>query len=198
MPASRLQRWLRVEYEAVARAASHGRELSGVYVLPAADSRAWHGLLCLHASFYKGALFRFRVEFPAAYPDEPPSVRFAPRVHHPLVGPDGDLQLGDGLAPWERERLCEHGTAPAVALLRYVKRIFFQNELLAEVDMERVRASVAQSQAAIYDDAEAGSRLRLRLMEPQAASQLLHDLTVPRPPQGRQRNVSPGGGRAAD
>mgnify|MGYP007107844515 CR=1 FL=1 len=51
--------------------------------------------------------------------------------------------------------------APAVALLRFVTRIFYQNELLAEVDMDRVRASVAESQSAIYDNGEAGSRLRL-------------------------------------
>ena len=164
MADARLQRWLRVEYEAVARAASHGRDLSGIYVLPAAAAgeARWHGFVAVNSSFYKGGTFRFSVNFPPSYPDEPPAVCFRAPPHHPLVGPDGALQLAtSGLLPWDRERLCEHGAAPAVALLRFVKRIFYQNELLAEVDMDRVRASVAESQSAIYDNGEAGSRLRL-------------------------------------
>ena len=100
------------ELEAIARAATQGRapELSGVYVTPSNLSRL-DGILCLQASFYKGAIFRFTLELPPTYPRAPPTVRFvAGTVRHPLVTADGTLRLvGEHLDPWEPEAL---GAAP--------------------------------------------------------------------------------------
>ena len=123
------------ELEAIARAATQGRapELSGVYVTPSNLSRL-DGILCLQASFYKGAIFRFTLELPPTYPRAPPTVRFvANSVRHPLVAADGTLRLvGEHLDPWEPAAL---GAAPLVQVLAHAKRAFFRREYCSDPSM---------------------------------------------------------------
>lgn len=140
---------LLAELEAIARAATQGRapELSGVYVTPSTLSRL-DGILCLQASFYKGAIFRFTLELPPTYPDAPPTVRFvASTVRHPLVAADGTLRLvGEHLDPWEPEAL---GAAPLVQVLAHAKRAFFRREYCSDPSMHAAaRACVAESRRA--------------------------------------------------
>ena len=140
---------LLAELEAIARAATQGRapELSGVYVTPSNLSRL-DGILCLQASFYKGAIFRFTLELPPEYPAAPPTVRFvAGTVRHPLVAADGTLRLvGEHLDPWEPAAL---GAAPLVQVLAHAKRAFFRREYCSDPSMHAAaRACVAESRRA--------------------------------------------------
>ena len=194
---ARLALWLRVEYDAVAKAAPRGRELSGIYILPSHDEHEWHAMIAVHQassrpahtlavprptsaatsqSFYKGGVFRFTVEFPHTYPVVAPTVRFTPAIAHPLVSADGTLCLDGELKPWSREKLSEHGEAPMVAVLRYVKRIFYRDGLVATENADHVRACVAESHSAALATPEPGCRLRMRPFDPDVHNPVLVEL----------------------
>ncbi|XP_014672437.1 PREDICTED: AKT-interacting protein-like [Priapulus caudatus] len=62
------------------------RPLPGIYVIPSEQSCAtWHGVAFPRAGLYRGGAYRFTLDIPAAYPDAPPRVVFAPPPFHPLV-----------------------------------------------------------------------------------------------------------------
>ncbi len=193
---ARLALWLRVEYEAVAKAAPRGRELSGIYILPSHDDHEWHAMIAVHQarsrapalatprptsvatsqSFYKGGVFRFAVEFPPTYPDAAPTVRFTPPIAHPLVSTDGTLRLDAQLEPWSRAKLSEHDEAPMVAVLRHVKRIFYRDGLVAAENADHVRACVAESHSAALATPAPGCRLRMCPFDPDVHNPVLVEL----------------------
>mmetsp|Transcript_25032 Transcript_25032/g.67157 ORF Transcript_25032/g.67157 Transcript_25032/m.67157 type:complete len:179 (-) Transcript_25032:142-678(-) len=124
---------------------------------------AWHGMLSVHRSFYKGALLKFVIQLPDEYPDAPPTVIFTLRhLENKFVRDDGSLRLGEEFDPWVRERLCAGGRLPLLALLRYLRDAFYRHDCIDEESIGRVREVAAKSRAQLREPDELfrGSRLR--------------------------------------
>jgi ubiquitin-protein ligase len=108
----------------------------GVYCLPSLDSLfEWSGTIFLRQGLYRNGVFHFRISLPADYPKHAPTrVQFVgAAVYHPQVRVDtNDLSLArsEFANNWDGEK---HGL---LAVLKYVKKIFYQIEAASFVNME--------------------------------------------------------------
>lgn len=50
--------------------------------------------------YYTDAILKFRLTFPAGYPDHPPAVQFLTDVFHPLIARNGVFNLTPRFRPW--------------------------------------------------------------------------------------------------
>mmetsp|Transcript_3685 Transcript_3685/g.6460 ORF Transcript_3685/g.6460 Transcript_3685/m.6460 type:complete len:238 (+) Transcript_3685:198-911(+) len=94
-----------------------------VYMLPALeDLRVYFGVIFLEAGFYKGGIFKFRLDLPKEYPADnaKPAVTFLHPVFHPLVNPrTHELDLSQKFPVWKQRK---HNLTE---LLKYIRQIFF-------------------------------------------------------------------------
>lgn len=102
----------------------------GVYVLPDdGDIHAWHGVVFVRQSHYRGGVFKFSITVPEDYPvagkDALPRVHFQqPVPYHPLVHPkSGDLELREHFGAWDPVAKPEEDNLAAV--VAYVKHVFY-------------------------------------------------------------------------
>ncbi|CEG70547.1 hypothetical protein RMATCC62417_06422 [Rhizopus microsporus] len=73
----------------------------GVYVMPSAeDLYVWHGVLFIHKGYYRSGTFRFCLNIPKDYPNNPPSVTFSKDVFHPLVDDYGNVCISQQFPKW--------------------------------------------------------------------------------------------------
>eukprot|EP00927_Polykrikos_kofoidii_P018060 TRINITY_DN18294_c0_g1_i1.p1 TRINITY_DN18294_c0_g1~~TRINITY_DN18294_c0_g1_i1.p1 ORF type:complete len:337 (-),score=52.37 TRINITY_DN18294_c0_g1_i1:652-1560(-) len=109
-----------MEYERL-----QGELPGGVYVVPSLDDSVmcWHGVIHIGRGLYQGGVFRFRLEFPAEYPETAPELRFVVSVFHPLVDPvTGRFDITAFLPEWRSGRDC------AASILRHFSHAFFRRE----------------------------------------------------------------------
>ena len=68
----------------------------GLYIMPQADDmKVWHGIIFVRSGLYASGIFKFKIVFPASYPDSSPKLFFFSTVFHPSVSPStGELDLG--------------------------------------------------------------------------------------------------------
>lgn len=88
---------------------------------------------------YKGAVVNFRVNLPAAYPTEAPSIELLDRPFHPHVNPvTGILDCGELVRNWQPHKSFVYGTNSVCAfsayknshvLLSHLKKVFYQIEV---------------------------------------------------------------------
>eukprot|EP00326_Haptolina_ericina_P024284 CAMPEP_0181198222 /NCGR_PEP_ID=MMETSP1096-20121128/16493_1 /TAXON_ID=156174 ORGANISM="Chrysochromulina ericina, Strain CCMP281" /NCGR_SAMPLE_ID=MMETSP1096 /ASSEMBLY_ACC=CAM_ASM_000453 /LENGTH=212 /DNA_ID=CAMNT_0023288253 /DNA_START=108 /DNA_END=746 /DNA_ORIENTATION=+ len=162
--ASSREAWLRLEYEAVAKAAVSDRSISGVYVVPSPE--AWHGMISVRQAFFKSALFRFAIHLPAGYPEVPPVIKFSPSaIECAGVSREGGLSLGPEFEPWDKAALCRHGVPPLLAVLRFIKRIFYDQPCDTADAADRARHSADKSRQALHVSEEQNSRLRFDVFD---------------------------------
>lgn len=115
------EKYILVEYKHIARFIP-----PGIYVLPSFDSLnctflvlsagadsvlGWPGVLFVRSGPYKGAVVNFRVNLPAAYPTEAPSIELLDRPFHPHVNPvTGILDCGELVRNWQPHKSFVYGT----------------------------------------------------------------------------------------
>lgn len=95
-------------------------------VLPHLESiRVWDGVLFVREGVYGGAIFKFRMTFPAEYPRSHPSVVFHSEIFHPLVSLEtGDVDLGEFIASNPKSKHTSFN------ILKFIKNIFLMNSYL--------------------------------------------------------------------
>ncbi|XP_052818590.1 AKT-interacting protein-like isoform X2 [Mya arenaria] len=101
----------------------HKQKLPGIYVIPSALSPLiWNAVIFIRQGLYQGAVFRFNLNIPEAYPNaECPRVFFEFPVFHPVVDPKtGELDVKREFKKWRRN------THFLWQVLMYVRRIFFK------------------------------------------------------------------------
>jgi len=99
----------------------------GVYVLPAFENlREWHGIVFVRQGWYKGGVFKFRIDLSEQYPEVAPRVFFVGNfVNHPLVDPTtGELDLNPEFHNWHS------GDHNIIFVLNYIKRLFYNKDSL--------------------------------------------------------------------
>jgi ubiquitin-protein ligase len=98
---------------------------SGVYVLPQLNNiNVWQGVIFIRQGYYKGGVFKFKIEIPTEYPNIGPSIFFHDFVFHPLIHPDtGELALGPQFPSWRP------GKDFIFSLLGYLKNIFYSRDM---------------------------------------------------------------------
>lgn len=58
----------------------------GMYIVPSIDTLlVWDAVFFVHQGYYTDSILKFRLTFPADYPDKPPMVQFLTDVFHPLI-----------------------------------------------------------------------------------------------------------------
>merc|ERR1711948_197465 len=79
---------------------------SGMYVMPSFDSvLTWHGSLFVRQGLYRGGVFKFTLQLPEEYPDEPPKLFFVSDVFHPMVeSATGRVDIGGVFPEWRPGR----------------------------------------------------------------------------------------------
>ncbi|TGZ78098.1 hypothetical protein EX30DRAFT_343487 [Ascodesmis nigricans] len=82
LPAFRHQNLL-IEFASLKHAAPRGIYLS----LTPNNATVWHGVMFIRRGLYRGAILRFTLTFPFAYPSTPLDIILVTRVFHPLVSP---------------------------------------------------------------------------------------------------------------
>lgn len=50
--------------------------------------------------YYADSILKFRLAFPANYPDSPPAVDFVTDIFHPLISSTGSFNLAPRFKPW--------------------------------------------------------------------------------------------------
>ncbi|KAI8887501.1 UBC-like protein [Backusella circina FSU 941] len=73
----------------------------GVYVTPSAESTyLWYGVVFIHKGFYRSGAFKFRLNIPENYPNQPPSVTFLTDMFHPLIDINGNVSMSQQFPIW--------------------------------------------------------------------------------------------------
>jgi len=74
----------------------------GMYVVPSIeDLLVWDGVFFVHRGYYTDSILKFRITFPATYPERPPVVQFLSDIFHPLISPrNGVFNLSPRFRPW--------------------------------------------------------------------------------------------------
>ncbi|KAI9001423.1 UBC-like protein [Trametes punicea] len=74
----------------------------GMYVTPSPDDLlVWDAVFFVHQGYYTDSILKFRLSFPADYPERPPVVQFLTDVFHPLISQkDGTFNLSPRFRPW--------------------------------------------------------------------------------------------------
>lgn len=104
---------------------SDKNHISGIIVLPHFESIwVWDGVLFIREGIYGGAIFKFRMTFPAEYPWAHPTVVFFSEVFHPLVGSQGDVDLSEFVNSNPKSK---HNS---FNILKFLKNIFLMNSYL--------------------------------------------------------------------
>ncbi|CAG8756213.1 8994_t:CDS:2, partial [Racocetra persica] len=108
---------------------------SGVYVMPSADNfYIWYGVLFIHKGYYKGGVFKFKLNIPTEYPfydgKYPPTVHFISKLinddglFHPLIHPEtGNFSLTQQFKDWASHKYY------IFHVLHYVKKSFKKDVL---------------------------------------------------------------------
>lgn len=80
---------------------------AGIYLIPVLNHIwIWQGVLFLHHGPFQGGVFRFLLEMPLNYPQEPPLVRFTTPICHPRVDPLTGAFDMTGIVPfWEPKKV---------------------------------------------------------------------------------------------
>ncbi|KAI0699819.1 ubiquitin-conjugating enzyme/RWD-like protein [Cytidiella melzeri] len=104
----------------------------GMYVTPTSNNLlVWDAVFFVHQGYYTDSIFKFRITFPAKYPDRPPVVQFLTDVFHPLISQqDGTFNLAPRFRPWRPK---EHHIFD---VLHWIKASFKKHALddIKEVD----------------------------------------------------------------
>ncbi|KAJ7591066.1 ubiquitin-conjugating enzyme/RWD-like protein [Mycena floridula] len=97
----------------------------GMYVYVLAESvMIWDCVFFVHQGYYADAVLKFRLSFPANYPEQPPVVHFVNDVFHPLISPESGLfNLAPRFRPWRPK---EHH---AFDVLHWLKAAFKKHAL---------------------------------------------------------------------
>ncbi|KAE9410493.1 UBC-like protein [Gymnopus androsaceus JB14] len=73
----------------------------GLYCLPSTESiMIWDAVLFIHQGYYADSVLKFRIVFPAHYPERPPTVQFITDVFHPLISSNGTFSLKPQIRTW--------------------------------------------------------------------------------------------------
>ncbi|RIB16499.1 ubiquitin-conjugating enzyme/RWD-like protein [Gigaspora rosea] len=100
--------------------------------MPSADNfHIWYGVLFVHKGFYKGGVFKFKLNIPIEYPFfYPPTVQFIFKLindvglFHPLIHPEtGNFSLTQQFKDWAPHRYY------IFHVLHYVKKSFKKDVL---------------------------------------------------------------------
>lgn len=97
-------------------------------------------MLFVRSGPYKGAVVNFRVNLPAAYPAEAPSIELLDRPFHPHVNPvTGILDCGELVRNWQPHKSFVYGRHSLLSafkanenshvLLSHLKKVFYQIEV---------------------------------------------------------------------
>ncbi|CAK0809534.1 unnamed protein product, partial [Prorocentrum cordatum] len=105
----------------------------GMYVLPSFDSvYSWHGTMFVRQGFYRGGVFKFKLEIPENYPDRAPDLFFTSEVFHPIVEPStGRVDLGvlwPDWPEWEVRREFASFALPFLHKIMLREEYFVQRE----------------------------------------------------------------------
>lgn len=155
----------------------HAQELlpAGTYVVPCFDSvLTWQGALFVRKGWYKGAVFKFKLQLPDDYPDKRPTVKFTSDVFHPLVDPkSGEVDLESWFPHWEG------GNDLATFLLPHLERLFLKREYFDAGDGKPTKNEEAQflfleDQEAFIEKAAACARLSMQKVHENASGSSLH------------------------
>ena len=105
-----------VEFKRLRRSAP-----DGIYLFPSWDSlKLYFGVVFVHSGFYKGGIFKFRIELPDEYPMDGvlPKLIFTSEIFHPSVfESSGELDLQSRYPQWKA------GTNQLVSVLRYLRQL---------------------------------------------------------------------------
>mmetsp|Transcript_47264 Transcript_47264/g.102916 ORF Transcript_47264/g.102916 Transcript_47264/m.102916 type:complete len:280 (-) Transcript_47264:10-849(-) len=109
----------------------------GVYVMPSLHSNfRWHGTVFVRSAWYNGGIFKFQIDLPETYPNDPPEVVFVSKVAHPLVCPDtGRVDITCQFPNWQS------GKDYVVLVVKFLKQIFYRREYF-EADTPPLNAEV--------------------------------------------------------
>ncbi|EAL68210.1 hypothetical protein DDB_G0278075 [Dictyostelium discoideum AX4] len=93
--------------------------IRGLYVIPSFNSiHEWHCVLFIRNRIYRSAIIRFNVVIPDDFPESCPSIKFLTPIFHPLIGPEGEIDLSHQFPDWSAEKyMIAH-------VLCYIKSIF--------------------------------------------------------------------------
>jgi len=96
-----------------------------MYIVPSTkDLLVWDAVFFVHAGYYADSILKFRLTFPAYYPDKPPVVQFLTDVFHPLISQQtGVFNLAPRFRPWRPK---EHHVFD---VLHWVKAAFKKHAL---------------------------------------------------------------------
>ena len=110
--------------------------LAGTFVFPQLDNlMVWHGVIFVKDWDYKGGVFKFRIDIPLGYPNEPPQVVFKVELYHPLINPSTQvLELLPQVLDWTPKKDC------LIKVLAYIKKAFYSPELWSEENVANVPA----------------------------------------------------------
>jgi len=96
-----------------------------MYLIPSHDNLlVWDGVFFVHQGYYTDCILKFRMTFPANYPEGPPMVQFLTDVFHPLISQnDGVFNIAPRFRPWRPK---EHHVYD---ILHWVKAAFKKHAL---------------------------------------------------------------------
>ncbi|KIM90771.1 hypothetical protein PILCRDRAFT_1032 [Piloderma croceum F 1598] len=97
----------------------------GMYIVPSNENLlVWDAVFFVHQGYYTDSILKFRLTFPASYPEKPPVVQFLTDVFHPLISQQtGVFNLAPRFRPWRPK---EHHVFD---VLHWVKAAFKKHAL---------------------------------------------------------------------
>jgi len=97
----------------------------GMYIVPSNENLLiWDAVFFVHQGYYTDSILKFRLTFPANYPEKPPVVQFLTDVFHPLISQQtGVFNLAPRFRPWRPK---EHHVFD---VLHWVKAAFKKHAL---------------------------------------------------------------------
>eukprot|EP01006_Ploeotia_vitrea_P055817 TRINITY_DN68034_c7_g4_i1.p1 TRINITY_DN68034_c7_g4~~TRINITY_DN68034_c7_g4_i1.p1 ORF type:complete len:258 (-),score=25.28 TRINITY_DN68034_c7_g4_i1:145-918(-) len=108
--------------------------LQGTYILPI-TAREWSGVLFMRSGVYRMGIFKFVMQFPDKYPHDCPTVRFTSTIYHPQIAADGFVDVHQ---PFKECNALRDNIA--LALLIYLKKIFFKIETSRAKNLEAAKS----------------------------------------------------------
>jgi len=104
----------------------------GMYIVPSTENLlVWDAVFFCHKGYYADSILKFRLTFPADYPNKPPVVQFLTDVFHPLISQQtGVFNLAPRFRQWRPK---EHHVFD---VLHWVKAAFKKHALDAIKDSD--------------------------------------------------------------
>ncbi|KAF9568921.1 UBC-like protein, partial [Agrocybe pediades] len=165
-----------------------------MYVVPSSHNLfQWDAVFFVHQGYYADSILKFRLKFPANYPEAPPAVDFVTDVFHPLISSKGAFNLSPRFRPWRPK---EHHVFDVLHWIKvafkkhaldqfeesdcYNKEAFrlYRESTQSFAALATQSSSLSQSESALFDSdhpspmgGSAGSEIVFRKLKPEQLKQ---------------------------